>query len=231
MKQAPETLTFAVKGLNETGEIEGLGSVFGNVDHGGDIVDPKAFDNTLKAWAAKGRLPKMLWQHEPDEVIGIWEEMRVVEGGLYCKGRLLMDLPKAKEAYTLLKAGAIEGLSIGYATRDWEYEGDGRVRRLKELDLWEVSVVTFPMNEAAGVTGIKSVASERDLERAFMRDAGLSAKQAKAAVAAYKSLIERDADQHAARDAGDEAEVMRRKRALQSLVMELQSLKGVYRND
>lgn len=213
-----------VKALNETGEIEGLGSVFNNVDRGGDIVDPAAFTDTLKAWQAKGKLPKMLWQHDPSQPVGVWEEMRVVDGGLFCKGRILVDLPEGKRVHTLVKAGAVDGLSIGFNIIDFEYEGNGRVRRLKELELWEVSLVTFPMNELAGVTGIKAVPDEREFERK-LRDAEFSARQAKTAVSVYKALV-RD-DGQAARDAGDEAENVKRMDALRELQRKLQSLTEV----
>jgi HK97 family phage prohead protease len=180
MKAAPERkdCRLDIKQLDETGEIEGLGSVFGNVDQGGDIVDPAAFNATLKKHGMAGTMPKMLWQHDPSQVIGVWENMHVEDEGLRVKGRLLKDVEKGREAYTLLKNRAMDGLSIGFALNDYEYEGDGRVRRLKEIDLWEVSVVTFPMNQSATVTGVKHVETVRDVEN-ILRDAGIPATFAK----------------------------------------------------
>ncbi len=179
-KTAPERADFTLdlKRLDETGQIEGMGSVFNNVDQGGDIVDPSAFDATLKEYGLKGSMPKMLWQHDPTAVIGVWEDMHVVDEGLHVRGRILKDVSKGLEAYTLLKNRAMDGLSIGYSVRDFEYEGDGRVRRLKDIDLWEVSVVTFPMNREATVTGVKRLETVRDVER-VLRDAGVPSTFAK----------------------------------------------------
>ena len=130
--------------------IEGYASLFGAVDRGGDIVEPGAYAASLKALAAAGRSVKMLWQHDPAEPIGIWDEVREDAKGLYVKGRLLTDVARAREAAALIGAGAIEGLSIGYRTLRASKDDNGR-RRLKELELWEVSLVTFPMLPEARV--------------------------------------------------------------------------------
>lgn len=131
-------------------EIEGYASVFGACDQGGDIVAKGAYGRSLGELTAKGRSVKMLWQHDPAEPIGIWDEVREDGRGLYVKGRLLMDVARAREAAALIEAGAIDGLSIGYRTVKAAKDDKGR-RLLSELELWEVSLVTFPMLPEARV--------------------------------------------------------------------------------
>ena len=169
-------MPFEVKAVNEK-EIEGHGSVFGNVDLGGDVVIPGAFQRTIKEHKANGTMPAMLWQHNSEEPIGVWSEMHEDERGLYMKGELA-DTVLGRDARTLLKMGAIQGLSIGYATKDADYDKDGN-RILKEVELWETSVVTFPMNPKAIVAAVK--ADPRALERS-LRDAGFSRAEAKRAI-------------------------------------------------
>ena len=120
--------------------ISGYASLFGKSDQGGDTVEKGAYGASL----AKGRGVKMLWQHDPAQPIGVWDEVREDAKGLYVRGRLLADVARAREAAALLAAGAIEGLSVGYRTIRASKDENGR-RRLKELELWEVSLVTFPM--------------------------------------------------------------------------------------
>ena len=103
----------------------------------------------------------MLWQHDPAQPIGIWDEVREDARGLWVKGRLLPEVEKGREAAALLAAGAIDGLSIGYRTVRAERDGKGQ-RMLQELELWEVSLVTFPMLPEARV-GSKSDTLARDL--------------------------------------------------------------------
>lgn len=124
--------------------IEGYASVFGLADQGGDVVLPGAYAASLKAIRASGRSVKMLWQHDPGQPIGVWDEVAEDATGLRVKGRVLTDLARGREAATLMAAGAIDGLSIGYRTVRAERDGKGR-RLLAEIDLWEVSLVTFPM--------------------------------------------------------------------------------------
>jgi HK97 family phage prohead protease len=124
--------------------IAGYASLFGKADQGGDIVEPGAYGKALGALRARGGSVKMLWQHDPAEPIGVWDEVREDARGLYVKGRLLTDVARAREAAALIAAGAIDGLSIGYRTLRATKDNKGR-RRLAELELWEVSLVTFPM--------------------------------------------------------------------------------------
>jgi HK97 family phage prohead protease len=124
--------------------IEGYASLFGAVDQGGDIVDAGAYAASLKVLAASGRQVKMLWQHDPAQPIGIWDDVREDGKGLYVKGRLLPEIARGREAAELIAAGALDGLSIGYRTKRATKDAQGR-RHLTEVELWEVSLVTFPM--------------------------------------------------------------------------------------
>ena len=162
--------------------------MFNNVDGGGDIVLPGAFAKSIA-----GRLPKMLWQHKSDMVIGKWDEVRETPDGLFLKGRLLKTT-LGNDAYELAQHGAIDGLSIGYVTKDSAFDRKSGTRSLKEVDLHEVSLVTFPMNDKAGITRVKStdgtLLTEREFEE-FLRDVGqLSHKEAKIVLSeGYKSLL------------------------------------------
>jgi len=130
--------------------IEGYASLFGLTDQGGDIVVRGAYAASLKRLAVRGDKVRMLWQHDPAKPIGVWDEIREDEKGLWVKGRLLPEIAQAREAAALVEAGAIDGLSIGYRTVSAERDGKGR-RLLSEVELWEVSLVTFPMLAEAKV--------------------------------------------------------------------------------
>jgi HK97 family phage prohead protease len=143
--------------------IEGYASLFGVPDQGGDIVVPGAYGRSLDALGTAGRRVKMLWQHDPAEPIGVWDEVREDGRGLYVKGRLLTDVGRAREAAALIGAGAIDGLSIGYRTLRAAKDDRGR-RLLNEVELWEVSLVTFPMLPDARV-GAKGDAPDAALLR------------------------------------------------------------------
>lgn len=155
--------------LTDEWQIEGYASYFGRADQGGDIVQPGAYGTALARLKKAGRSVKMLWQHDPTQPIGVWEEMREDDQGLYVKGRLLPDVARAEEAVALLSAGAIDGLSIGYRTLKATKNDKGQ-RLLHELDLWEVSLVTFPMLPDARI-GSKSDSDPsqalRDIAQAF----------------------------------------------------------------
>lgn len=198
--------------------ISGYGSIFGNEDKGGDIVMPGAF----KACIAEGRKPKMLWNHDPAQPIGVWDEMAEDENGLRMKGRV-SKRGKGGEVADLIKMGAIEGLSIGYRTKEYERDRETGSRKLMKLDLWETSVVTFPMNELAGIYAMKAEditqrdITQRDIERAF-KDMGHSNRMAKAmAGGAWKARAEvlRDAD-----DTPDPEQVQRDVDELKALLTE-----------
>jgi len=148
--------------------VQGYASVFGRRDQGGDVVQAGAYGASLKALAAAGRRVKMLWQHDPAQPIGVWDEVREDATGLYVKGRILMDVERGREAAALLAAGAIDGLSIGYRTLRAERDGKGQ-RLLAELELWEVSLVTFPMLPEARVAAKSDDLAEtwRELAQIF----------------------------------------------------------------
>lgn len=208
----------ALKALSEDGEFEGYASTFGNVDNGGDIAVKGCFMASLRARPASA--VKMLWQHDRDDIIGQWLEMREDDRGLYAKGRLFIsDIQQAREAHFLMKSGVLDGLSIGFQCLKDEWDSVNSVRRLVEVDLREVSLVTFAMNELAAVQSVKAgeLPTEREFEAFLQRDAGFSAKQAKMIISSgFKSLkVERDADSRGGSDLEDE--VAKVKRMLQNL--------------
>jgi HK97 family phage prohead protease len=162
-------------------------------------------------------MPAMLWQHDSSRPIGIWESMTEDANGLKIKGRLALDTTLGKEAHALLKMGAINGLSIGFVSKQWLYDRDTEVRNLIEVDLWEVSLVTFPANERARVTNVKAsdaIAAPKDAERA-LRDAGFSKTDATAFVSRVMRMGE------ARRDSADSTAV-----ALKAAARLLQSLQS-----
>jgi len=181
-----EVRSFAlqIKATGDDGTVEGYGSVFGVRDNYDDVIAKGAFIDSLKSHKAAGTMPAMLWQHDADKPIGVWTEMVEDEKGLRIKGQLAMETVKGKEAHALLKMGALNGLSIGFMSKEWAYDRDTEVRTLTALDLWEVSLVTFPANEKARVTNVKSadeMATPKDAEKA-LRDAGFSKSDATAFV-------------------------------------------------
>lgn len=168
-----------VKVTAETKEgtiIEGYASLFGTPDQGNDVVDLGAYSASLARLAAKGGRVKMLWQHDPTEPIGVWDEVREDEKGLWVKGRILNEVARGREAVALIEAGAIDGLSIGYRTVRAKKDDGGR-RHLSELELWEVSVVTFPMLPEARVN-----AKQDDPHQAYMREMAAVFKEARALI-------------------------------------------------
>jgi phage head maturation protease len=122
----------------------------------------------------------MLWQHDPSQPIGVWDEVAEDDTGLYVKGRILDAVEKGREARALIEAGAIDGMSIGYRTLKADRGPDG-ARMLKELELWEISMVTFPMLTSARVDTIKAAEmTRREMEALLTQDAGLSRSVARA---------------------------------------------------
>lgn len=152
--------------LREGAVIAGYASLFGATDQGGDVVQVGAYGVSLAKLRKAGSGVKMLWQHDPTRPIGIWDEVREDARGLYVKGRLLLEVQAAREAHVLLQAGAIDGLSIGYRTIRSEKAAGGQ-RLLHEIELWEVSLVTFPMLPEARVQADPSDLSDpaEDLAR------------------------------------------------------------------
>lgn len=186
------SLAAELKSVDEAGTVEGYGSVFGNVDSYGDVVAKGAFDRTLREAKEAGRMPAMLWQHNPDEPIGVWTEMAEDDRGLLVRGRLA-DTQRGREAQTLIKMGALTGLSIGYVTKSSRVDKTNGATVLTDVDLWEVSPVTFPANGEARITDAKSVNSVRDFEE-FLRNAGFSRAAAKSIAANGYQAIQREVD-------------------------------------
>lgn len=173
-----------IRATGDDGTVEGYGSVFGVKDSYDDVIVKGAFAESLKAHKAEGTMPAMLWQHDSGEPIGVWTEMVEDAKGLKIKGKLALDTTRGKEAHALLKMGALNGLSIGFMSKQWEYDRETEIRTLTQIDLWEVSLVTFPANEKSRVTQVKSadeMAAPKDAER-ILRDAGFSKADATAFV-------------------------------------------------
>jgi HK97 family phage prohead protease len=180
------TFPFHLKGVSDSGEFEGYASVFDNIDYYGDVIRRGAFERTLAEWKAKESLPPVLWQHMSNTPLGPHLEMREDDKGLFVRGKLLMDvIEKAREAYHLLKNKVVRGMSIGFDVFDGgqTYDGKTNVWNLTALDLWENSIVTFPANDQATVTQVKSILCGGTLPppstfEGLLRDAGFSRKQA-----------------------------------------------------
>jgi uncharacterized protein len=193
--QGRETRSFAlqIKAAGDDGSVEGYGSVFGVRDDYDDIIAKGAFQATLASHRSAGTMPAMLWQHSASEPIGIWTDMVEDARGLRIKGQLALETTRGKEAHALLKMGALNGLSIGFMSKQWAYDRETEIRTLTELDLWEVSLVTFPANGAARVTNVKASADEvnapKDAER-ILREAGFSKADATALVSRVMRLGE-----------------------------------------
>lgn len=175
--------------VKDDGSFSGYASKFDMVDQDGDIVLPGAFTKTLAA-----RRPKMLWGHDTNKPIGLWDVVEVDSIGLRVEGKLLLTTAMGRETYELMKAGVVDGMSIGYLTRKSETRAGNR--GLIEVDLFEISVVTFPMLEAAKIESVKSINDAilatkasgdfAPLKRAVegaLRDAGFPAWLAKAQAA------------------------------------------------
>jgi hypothetical protein len=145
--------SWELKSCDSEGTFCGYASVFDTVDRHRDQVKRGAFEKSLSEWKAKGQWPKMLWQHDARSPIGVWLELREDPCGLWVKGRLLLDLVQGREAYTLLKEGIVDGLSIGYHVVESSWQDGCRV--LEEVDLQEISLVTFSANMLARVTSVK----------------------------------------------------------------------------
>lgn len=197
MQRKPaQTKCISLKSLEETGRFTGYGAKFGNIDHGGDIILPGAFAKSLER--ARGQV-KILWQHQMNNPIGVPVDLKEDGEGLYTEGALVMEVQQAREALALAKAGALGGMSIGYIPEDWSW--DNGIRILKQVELLEVSLVTFPMNDQATILSAKaafeSLKSLADCE-ALLRDAGgFSHTEAKTLLSHLRTLFRVDAESEA----------------------------------
>ena len=180
-----KSFNLKIKAVQEDGFFSGYGAVFGNVDWYNDVILPGAFAKSLEKWAEKNKMPPVLWNHNDGEPIGVFTNIYEDEKGLFVEGRLLIDdVPRAKSTHALLKAGAIDGLSIGYKTKKANQQTNG-IRELIELDLGEISIVTMPANEESLITSVKSKLEEGGLPtlpefEKFLRESGFSKSQATA---------------------------------------------------
>lgn len=180
-----KSFNLKIKAVQEDGFFSGYGAVFGNVDWYNDVILPGAFVKSLEKWAEKNKMPPVLWNHNDGEPIGVYTNIYEDEKGLFVEGRLLIDdVPRAKSTHALLKAGAIDGLSIGYKTKKANQQTNG-IRELIELDLGEISIVTMPANEESLITSVKSKLEDGELPtlpefEKFLRESGFSKSQATA---------------------------------------------------
>lgn len=216
---ALETKRFqlALNAPADDGSFSGYASVFGAVDLGKDRVERGAFSRSLRE---KGKRDiRMLFQHDPSDPIGTWEVLREDDHGLFVKGQIAKSSRRGAEILELMRAGAINGLSIGFRTRRSQRDRRTGVRTIKDADLWEISVVTFPMLPQARVDSVKTATAgpcrtlptTREFERWLSRDAGLSRRQARLVVAkGYGAVLAaRDARETSQPDAKDWPERLR----------------------
>lgn len=186
---------FEIKDISSSGTFAGYGSVYGVIDQGDDVVSQGAFADSLAEWQGKSALPALLWQHRAGEPIGAYTAMKEDATGLYVEGQLALKTQRGAEAYELMQMKAISGLSIGFQTREDSFDQKTGVRTIKKGDLWEVSLVTFPMNDSARVSVVKSIEEISDFKSAerYLRESGsLSRSEATALVARIKALAQRD---------------------------------------
>ncbi|URJ84946.1 HK97 family phage prohead protease [Pasteurella multocida] len=177
-------LYFKAEAVKDDGFFCGYCNTFDVKDSYGDVVRKGAFLDSIQGWNAKNKMPPVLWNHNRNEPIGVWTSLKEDEKGLYGEGRLLInDVARAKEVHALMVAGAIDGLSIGYRLNKWAYDEKEDTLELLEIDLREISIVTFPANEESRVEVVKSALEKGGLptlsefEKA-LRDLGFSKTQA-----------------------------------------------------
>ena len=199
---APEMkfMSLDFKHTEADGTFEGYASLFNREDLGRDIVMPGAFRESLAQRGARGI--KLLFQHDANQPIGVWTVLQEDTRGLYAQGRLMREVAKAREVMALMRAGALDGLSIGFRTVKARRDKASGVRRIDKIDLWEISIVTFPLLPEARITTAKQTPfasgppTEREFERWLTRDAGLTRGEARAVLRSGLSGLK------ALRDAG-----------------------------
>ena len=191
-----EYLNFEFKSVydddDEKGKFEGYASVFGNRDLGNDVISKGAFVKTLRRTGAKR--VKLLYQHKTDMPIGVFDSIKEDEHGLFVKGRLALNTQLGREAYELMKMGALDGMSIGFRANPKmvSYDKRSKKRTINEVELMEISLVTFPMNPKATITSIKAEnISIREWENGLRDAFHLSRSEAKvAAKAVHQSFLD-----------------------------------------
>jgi uncharacterized protein len=158
--------------IDADGVVEGYASLFGEVDQSRDMMMRGAFAETLFKRGIR-RVP-MLFQHDPSEPVGVWLELREDHRGLFARGRLIPEVARGRELLSLLRAGAIDGLSIGFRTTKARIDPKTRIRRVYAVDLWEISIVTFPMLSGARVRAVKLSKARSRAELEWVRATGTS---------------------------------------------------------
>jgi HK97 family phage prohead protease len=153
--------------IDADGTVEGYASLFGELDQARDMMMRGAFAETLSVRGIR-RVP-MLFQHNPSEPVGIWLELREDHRGLFARGRLIPEVARGRELLSLLRAGAIDGLSIGFRTSKARIDPRTRIRRIYAVDLWEISIVTFPMLAGARVRAVKRSQARTRAEQEWAR--------------------------------------------------------------
>lgn len=196
------SLNFSIKAEGDEGEFVAYGNVKNIVDRAGDITVDGCFKASIENHQAKGTMPKMLLQHARTNVIGVWKSMEEDDKGLKMTGQLCLDTQAGKETHALMKMGALDSLSIGYVVNKEKYDAPNNVNLLQEVDVKEVSIVTFPCNEQSRVESVKSVLAkgdqptERELEKA-LQDMGFSKRKSRGIVnIGYKQTLDEAYDQH-----------------------------------
>ena len=194
----------------EEGSIEGYASVFGGVDSYGDTIEKTAFDNVIKS----GQKPLMFYQHNRWSIpIGVWEELSVDAKGLKVKGRLNLELEEAREVYSALKFGSLNGMSIGFRMKDKDYEYDDEdICHIKNIsELLEISIVNFPADKEARISNVKSedidgLTDIRDCEH-YLRELGISKKMTQKLISVIKSAKSAVSDSQKSEDVKKAAEL------------------------
>ena len=163
-------------GSSSVGTFRGLASAYNNEDLVGDIIKPGAFGSI------NPKKIKMLWQHRSDQPVGVWTEFKDTSKGLEAHGTLVLEVQRAAEAHALMKAGAVDGLSIGFRIppKGATFDDTTGKRIITKIDLWEVSLVTFPANPKARIASVKgSDMTVREFENFLRDEGGFSIDQAK----------------------------------------------------
>jgi uncharacterized protein len=207
MQRLTRDFNLELKMVGEEGTIEGYASVFDVVDSYKDVIAPGAFKRTLAAWQSSGRMLPVLWQHDEYNPIGVTMSAMEDEHGLAVKAQLITEVAQARDAYALAKAGALGGMSIGFSIPNKAadgnpavvYDDERQVQIIREVRLWEYSLVTFPANEAATINQVKAAANAlENASEAFT----LHYRETISLLREMRSLIE--ATQRSARNGGNE---------------------------
>jgi len=189
--------SFEIKAAEKGGFFNGHASVFDVTDSYDEVVKRGAFVDTIAEAKGKGRKFPILWQHKSDEPLGAYDVIREDGRGLYVEGRLLTDtVARAAEAHSLLKESVVSGLSIGFLTRESSYDEKTGIRSLTKLDLFEISLVSFPANDESRTISVRrkldagNLPSISEFEKHLRESGGFSRKQAAAiASAGYRQFL------------------------------------------